>query len=688
MLHHFQTVHRLINHFKRGMIKEKSATINDMFLQVAAMHLHHNHGVRVSSDQGESSFSDVLSSTIEKKEINGILMELRELKSDEIEEILNLLHKLNDMEGILLGHLTGSISQEKVEEQIERDVLELMRRPILLYEYLGDLLGTSNALRSKILKEAQSLKEVSMGVERSLDADDKKDRFIESSLLLELMEKLQEMAEFKDMKEVIESTIPLRKMKKLLISHGTNDFPISATGLSLFQDALSLKIKLRAFIQSCMEEDHDYAYIEKRMVSLIQEAIVDLSGQDLVYFLQGVLEVSFSEVQRVMSLYGISSVSAFSTLTPEAISAINKDMIRYNVSIEDVRSFHKDLNQMKKDAIQEHFINAHGLQGTDHLLFALDYQSILELLSKHVYYSFLTRMLRPLGRLIESYDKIGADRALFSPILSHLLQPNAEQWVAIKLEELVIARIMKRQQELSLLFSTNDGLLINGFILARLLNISLHDAQRQLLRDTSTVYASIADLSLPPHLISPVSYCVALDIFKRLQERIRIKERERQERLHEREEKEQQATTQRVERSKERALEWIEKRITSALLSQAVNPTTLYWKDKDAATCTEHAAAYSRLSEDPIINLSQFFAFSIDKIKQFQPDAKVWSEDQILTLLQEAFSTVMKKRIGQEPSEEERTSMLDGERLEVAAMMSTKFRKLFDGAVYRKFKSR
>ncbi|GAJ22100.1 unnamed protein product, partial [marine sediment metagenome] len=82
----------------------------------------------------------------------------------------------------------------------------------------------------------------------------------------------------------------------------------------------------------------------------------------------------------------------------------------------------------------------------------------------------------------------------------------------------IINRIMKRQEELVIVFSArNQVFLVNGFILSLLLNKSLKESILELKTQPSNIFGDVTQLSLKADLISPVSYCLAYDLVKRFE---------------------------------------------------------------------------------------------------------------------------------------------------------------------------
>ncbi|MHA1732708.1 MAG: hypothetical protein ACTSU5_12255, partial [Promethearchaeota archaeon] len=293
-----------------------------------------------------------------------------------------------------------------------------------------------------------------------------------------------------------------------------------------------------------------------------------------------------------------------------------------------------------------------------------------------------------------------------------------EKWVAVKLEDLIINRIMKRQGELVTIFSVpKDPLLVNGFILAHLTDRSLQEAIRMLKDEESPVYSPVASLSLPNEVISPVSYVFAFDLMKRFELHEQIRKLKVEHAIFEKEQKETKLREEIKQKQEANTFNWIERKITTSLMrvtSGSINPNQLYWSDKDTKIASEAVKRHCELQnaflcpkcgkelgegekcdEDgelavegkPIDLFAQFFKFCQDKIKSLYERTRVQS----FTDIRDGFITdyikdALQQRLKKLPGDDDLNKMIDGERLEVARRVSKKIGKLLDGALYKKFR--
>lgn len=191
-------------------------------------------------------------------------------------------------------------------------------------------------------------------------------------------------------------------------------------------------------------------------------------------------------------------------------------------------------------------------------------KKIIDNIVKEIFFYIISKILRQLSRILELYLKVINDKGLTLLALKKMYDTtDSEEWVWIKLEELLIERLIKRQKELVIVFNaTNQPFLVNGFILARLKDISLKEGILELKNEKSQIYEGIAPLKLKTDVISPISYCIAYDLIKRfedfedlrklkVEQIIELKEKVKEDKKKELREKQESST-----------LNWIERRIT------------------------------------------------------------------------------------------------------------------------------
>ncbi|MFW9999927.1 MAG: hypothetical protein ACFE9Q_05535 [Candidatus Hodarchaeota archaeon] len=475
---------------------------------------------------------------------------------------------------------------------------------------------------------------------------------------------------------------------------------------------------------------------------------------DFIYFLQSINECSFDDIIYTLQTYGVYNIIYFLDIDEELSEKVKKNMVRYNIEKLDIVSLNDDnqnllhlakkaiselyiqdirgimekkefdlieilnqeiqkypkllrileektgtninnLNQYvrKKIVIDKVFINELKIKNYSHLLFILEFEEIINKLAKDIFFYILSKILRQLSRIIEVYFKVSNDRSLILLALKKIEGiTESEEWIKIKLEELIIKRLCKRQEELVIVFNANNQpFLVNGFIFARLMEISLKDATSELKNNLSPIYKGIAQLKLKSDIISPISYCLGYDIIKRF-EKFEKSRKSEVERIIESKQKLKEEKAKKVrEEQKLSTLNWIERRITSSLMrinSPGINPNQLYWQEKDLKIATDNIKLHSELKGDPIELVSQFFDFAIEKIRNFTVDIKLPDYEKIKTIVNTIAEKALIKRLNRSPTPEEKRNLLDGERYEIGNQIARKIGDLLDKALYTKFKSR
>ncbi|MFX1413308.1 MAG: hypothetical protein ACFFA2_05660 [Promethearchaeota archaeon] len=347
----------------------------------------------------------------------------------------------------------------------------------------------------------------------------------------------------------------------------------------------------------------------------------------------------------------------------------------------------------KKLIIEKVFIQELGLNNYDQIITILNFEEIIQKIIKDIFYYIVSKILRQLSRIIESYNKISDDKGLILQALKKMEGTlEDEDWINIKLEELVIKRIMRRQEEFVITFDAlNQVFIVNGFIFSRLTDKSLEEGINELRDTPSLIYAPIKSLKFQVNLISPVSYCIAYDIIKRLEsfnklhklevkDVIEIEKREEERKLH-----------QIIEKQKESTLNWIERRITSSLMGitrPGINPNQFYWQEKDTKITTDNIKLHSELNDDPYAKFCEYYNFAVDKIRSFKLVLLLPSNDEIEKEVKDIIENTLFQRLNKNPLLSDIKVMLEGERYLIAKKIAIKIGKILDSALYTKFKNK
>ena len=359
---------------------------------------------------------------------------------------------------------------------------------------------------------------------------------------------------------------------------------------------------------------------------------------------------------------------------------------RLGCSINDIREFAR-----KKQIIDKIFFQEMNLSNYSQIIFILNFDEIIESIVTDIYFYNLSKILRQLSRIIELYHKITNDKSIINEAIKKMEGTlDNEDWVNIKLEELIIKRIMKRQNELVTVFNAkNQVFIVNGFIMSRFISKALKYCINELRNKPSLIYEGIKPLNLKADLISPISYCVAFDLIKRLELFEESRKSSVKQIIKEEQKKEELKRIAIAEIQQESTLNWIERRITSSLMGisrKGINPNRFYWQDKDTKTCTENLKVHSEKSDDYFNGFVDYFRFAINKTQELLPEKRIYETTNIENDVQSIIDTILSERIGHDPSSSEIAKMLDGERYMVSKQIAIKIGKILNDALYYKFK--
>jgi hypothetical protein len=716
----FQTVDLIISHFKREADKikifeltSKDTTFKDLLIATATIHIYHNIGLKVQNIIDSNKFTFDSTKKLERSEKGILTEELGSLLKNSFSLEANLLNKEIDLENQFISFLIEvrkSDLQEtqkesmikEIETQIEQELQEIVRNypSFYFYDLIGDLIGLTNEIKRDILEESSAFKEVSVDIEKKLKLEEKEDKFIELATLDRMINKIRKDFEFKSYKELQVEAMPVRMIKRRVVDFNFDCFPISIPGLSAFKEANDIKKDLIKKIEEALNEKINYEEFENKILLYLKSELIKKlkeNPNDFIYYLQCLNESSFDEIIYTLNKYGVNNILHLSNLDYEVSEEVKRNLIRYNIKKLDIVALNDQKSNQgfskKKQIIDKVFLNELKLQNYSHILFILDFEDILGKIVKDIFFYLLSKILRQLSRIIELYSKVSNDRSLLLLALKKIDGTmDSEEWVRIKLEELIIKRLNRRQEELVVVLNApNQPFLVNGFILARLTENSLKEGIFQLKNNNSMVYENIASLTLKSDLISPISYCIGYDIVKRLEKFEHARKEDVTQKI-EAKEKEKQIQAKKIrERQELNTLNWIERRITSSLMrinSPGINPNQLYWQEKDSKTATENIKLHSELKGDSIDLICQFFNFAVEKIKSFDPKINLPDLETIKKKVSNISANVLSKRVNDPKTLKDKPALLDGERYKISSEIAKVIGKLLDKALYSKFKKK
>lgn len=720
----FQTVDLIISHFKREAdmskifeLVSKDTTFNDLLIATATIHIYHNLGIRVKSTLDSSKFTFDSTRNLESYEKKSLFEEVETLLKNSLSLEVNLLNKIIDLENSFLSLLIEErspelqdIDREKmikdIEGRIEQEIQEIIMNypPFYFYDLISDLIGLVNNVKTEILEESSAFKEISVDIEKKLESEEKEDKFIELASLSRIISKLRSDFEFKSYRELQIEAMPVRMIKRHVVDYNFDRFPISIPGMKAFKAANEIKKDLIKNIEDGLKEKINYEQFEKKILNYLKFILVRKlkeNPNDFIYYLQCLNESSFDEIVYMLNRYGVFDIPYLLNLDEDLADNVKRNMTRYNLKKLDILALSdQKLNKndiedykTKKQIIDKVFINELKLMNYSHIIFILEFDEIINEIAKDIFFYILSKILRQLSRIIELFFKVSNDRSLYLLALKKIFgTTESEEWVRIKLEELIIERIFKRQEELVIVLNaSNQPFLVNGFILARLIETSLKEGVSELENNVSPIYEDIASLKLKSDLISPISYCIGYDLVKRL-EKVEQTRKLEVELTIEAKEKEKEVESKKLREKQELStLNWIERRITGSLMritSPGINPNQLYWQEKDSKIAIENIKLHSELKGDPIDLLSEFFNFAVEKIRSFDPKIILPDYAKIKQLVSDLSLDVLNKRVGANKTPKDKPDLLDGERYEIATQLAKRIGKLLDKALYSKFKKR
>ncbi len=668
----------------------------------------------------------------------------------------------------------------KLSEQIEEHIIESLNKYPISYwiDHIGELTGYSDIVKNEILTETAGLKVIGADLEKNLVEDGRKDQYLELTTFSQLIKKMKKDFEFNSIRDLKIETFPIKLMINQIIKYVMNIYPISTRGMKQYLKATNLKKKIYNELLDANQKSTNYVKLEERILNDITNELKNQAKQnpnDFVYFIQNLLEINFEESYSILSRLGISNVALFCHVqnfdlnaffedikinqlskmafmkvgkkenelqkvedklnelknrgkfnselsgqeivlnpTPEGVKNVELACQMANVDFENYKQLCK-----KKQIITDIIQKKYPLKGP-YSCYSMVYElpEIYQNLSRQVYYKYIEKVCRHIARVLETYIKTKEDKGIYLMGLRRIFTTTEEEeWVVVNIEELIIQRLMDRQNELSIIFNAEtDAYLVNSFILSRLLDCNLKSAMNMLKNEPSSIYRDVVDLTLPKEMISPKSYIIAYDIltrFKEHQELLLIKK----EQVFEIKKEKQIKYEKEVKKARTlTTLNWIDKKIISSLISVSAtttNPTKLYWNEKDQRITSENLKLHSELinikicsvcgkdltnttclehpgvdkEANPIDLFSSFYAFALSRIKLHWNKFKIPAYDMIYNEILNWAVDISEKRLGKKILPEESANLLDGERLEISNKIASSIGIYLDKALYKKFKA-
>ncbi|MHA1455844.1 MAG: hypothetical protein ACTSR5_07650 [Promethearchaeota archaeon] len=696
---YFQTINRILSHFKREQDKilitqlvKENGTLKSLLLATASIHLYHDMGIRLLETQQHSKLAYETASHFEEQQKKLLIAEFDMLLKNSFNLEIDLIHKIINLENsflnVLINERVSDLSdnekarkKKELDEEIEQKLLEIVTNypPFYFYDFIGDLIGLVDEIKYEILEESAAFKDLSIDLEKKLEKPEKEDTFIELSTLDRLISRIKKNFEFKSYKELQVQTMPVRMIKRKIMEHESEKFPVSIDALRIFIEGNTIKENLVDIIDESLTEKIDYDSFENKILSFLKSKLfkqLKNNPNDFIYLLQSLKESSFDEIIFLLNKRGVDDILKIVNIDEDVIEKVKMNMVRYNIHEQDlillndpernllyqtnkllcdlkypylqsiigsidnlsdvnvINLIYRDeiplqklwslleerlgftINDLrefvrKKQIIEKVFFHDLNLSNYSQIILILNFDEFFNNIVKDIYLYILSKILRQYSRIIELYNKVTNDKGLYLLALTKIEGTlESEEWVNIKFEELIINRIMKRQEELVIVFSArNQVFLVNGFILSLLLNKSLKECISELKTQPSNIFGDVTQLSLKADLISPVSYCLAYDLVKRF-EKFNEKGKSKVIEVIENVEKKKQEKRRIIrEKQEESTFNWIERRITSANMGisrPGINPNQFYWQEKDTKILTESIKIHSESGPNPKIKILNF----------------------------------------------------------------------------------
>jgi len=539
--------------------------------------------------------------------------------------------------------------------------------------------------------------------------------------------------------------------------------PFSKMGLKAKKSTLELKLDIVNYIKTNYTEQKNLTEIENEISKKIRTSLLQhaTEGPQLfLNFLSEYLSMSFDEVVEFLKDYQVSSVPAFCQAlsvpvepikqklfelqigdrelsqlsetgalnkvktyfqnykarhTSEFITGLTiyqlyenesqnidyiKSQIEKEISISSARA--KQLLEFENQLNKEILI-PYEIEGVSQLRLILNLQAVLSVIEKDLFYSNFRNFLLFFSRIIELYQKIKKDKEIFLMAFKRISDlKSGEKWIQVKLEDLIIEKIMKRQAEIQELSLKYDPLYINSLIFARLTNESFDKAKKDLTTTKSPIFRGVLPIPIKYDNLPPISYATAYDLLMRIEEKYFAKKKTKEAQIEERkkvEKEEKQAVIQDVD-----TYSWIEKRINMSLMRMGkVDPTSLYWNEKDSDKLSKFILLHAQVKKGskicsidgnyvqdkcpdhpdaPVItagvveNVAAFYKFAIQKIKEID-------YSRTLEISREFALEILKER-----GKTDVSSLVEGEIQELGRKIGDKLGKLLNNKLYKTWKKK
>jgi len=632
------------------------------------------------------------------------------------------------------------------------------------YDFIGKIYDLADQKREDILVKAGQLKATSLEIEEELKREyEDNEKFIELITFNYVKNEINSKWDLKGhVKQLETQKVLLKKIESDILKKLIDDLPFSKIGLNAKLAALELKLEIINFIKYLYDvekslEDIEIEIGKKIKFDLLKQATN--GPQFFLNFLSEYLNQPFDEILEFLKKYQVNSVPAFCQALTVPIEPIKNKLFEFDISDRELSQLSEAGSLVKVKTFFESYKgkkNEEGLIGltieklvtekngnTDYILglihnefkisrerlqelldidrklkdeimipfqidsisqirLMLSLDEVLKGLQKDLFYSMFKNFLHFFSRIIELYEKVKKDKEIILIAFKRISElKSSEKWIQVKLEDLIIEKIKRRQSEIQELLLKTDPLYINSFIFARLSNESIEKRKKDLAGSKSPIYKGILPIALKYDNLPPISYATAYDILMRIEaEYFAMKKKKEKKIAQKKEEKSKKETiVQDVD-----TYSWIEKRVNMAMMRIGkVDPTTLYWNETDSEKLSKMILLHTQVKKDkkicgfdgnyvettcdshpdgPILNanvienVGSFYKFAISKFKDSE-------YSRILEIVNEEALTILKKR-----GKTDVTALVEGEIQDLGKVMGEKLGKLLNKALYKEYKKK
>ncbi|WP_457556584.1 hypothetical protein [Candidatus Harpocratesius sp.] len=649
---------------------------------------------------------------------------------------------------------------------------------IIWLDIIGKNIGYLSSIKDSISQAGTKIRATSIDLEQELVSDGGNEKYIELSTIQILLNRLKENFKFKSLKEIHINPEILESLTDSILQFQSANVPRNRKALTQYLIGIKFRIAFFEKLKLANNQKVNFEKLEQTLKEWIIQQIKEKAVNDIgnfKFFLQKILDFNSNQVKSFLKRYGfddlqlfgeIQSIDSKKFLHDIMLNQLTKeDFVQFNFYLSKLEKVQRYIDEiytknqlkgskliaeilknndefeieilhqacdlakvdytqlksifMKKLIISSSIQPKYPLSGEiENYIFVFDIDRINNMIAEEIFFNLFSDICVQIARIYESYVKVKKDKSVILLGLKRIFDSSEEEnWVRIKIEELIIHRLIKRQQELAFIFDIeNDSFLINAFIYARLFDCNIQDAIKIFTDEPALFFSDVGKIKFKKENFSPRSYVFAYEILERFKtsriairkERIEIKKVEK--------EKEQAKRKKISEEQQLSTFNWIEKKITSALISVSaitVNPTSIYWTEKDNRLALESLLIHAKLSHrricmicgkdtttnscqehsdssekaTPLDLISQYYYFALSRIQELWSKIKIPTFEEIHSKVKEIMEEETISRLNQPMTRDLSTQILDGELRNVGLRIVKKIGKQLDKAIYKKFKA-